>query len=67
MQMRVMASQSQDWLPRLVVGACVCFLLLYFLLLLISHDFDPKFLAIDGCLDDGGRWNYETRTCEGAR
>ena len=22
------------------------------------------FLTIDGCLDDGGRWNYEARVCE---
>lgn len=21
-------------------------------------------LAIDGCLDSGGRWNYDTKTCE---
>ena len=23
-------------------------------------------LEIDDCLDSGGRWNYETATCEGA-
>jgi hypothetical protein len=21
-------------------------------------------MAVDGCLDSGGRWNYETKTCE---
>jgi hypothetical protein len=26
-----------------------------------------RFLAIDGCLDHGGAWNYERDTCEGAR
>jgi hypothetical protein len=25
---------------------------------------NPDFLKIDHCLDDGGRWNYQTRTCE---
>jgi hypothetical protein len=24
-------------------------------------------LSVDRCLDAGGRFNYETRTCEGAR
>jgi len=23
--------------------------------------------AVDDCLDRGGRWNYETKECEGAR
>jgi len=32
--------------------------------------FSPKvqrLLAVDDCLDAGGRWNYESDTCEGAR
>lgn len=24
-------------------------------------------ISIDSCLDMGGRWNYETNSCEGAR
>jgi hypothetical protein len=24
-----------------------------------------RFLAVDSCLDRGGRWNYELSTCEG--
>jgi hypothetical protein len=24
-------------------------------------------IGIDSCLDMGGRWNYETNSCEGAR
>ena len=26
-----------------------------------------QFMRIDGCLDAGGRWNYELRRCEIAR
>jgi len=26
-----------------------------------------RFLAVDSCLDLGGRWNYELGGCEGAR
>lgn len=22
------------------------------------------YLAVDSCLDSGGRWNYDTKTCE---
>jgi len=27
------------------------------------HEFNPDFLDIDACLDRGGSWNYEARTC----
>ena len=27
------------------------------------HEFDPDFLRIDACLDRGGSWDYEARTC----
>jgi hypothetical protein len=33
--------------------------LAWFVLWLMSE------LAIDGCLDRGGRWNYEVKACEG--
>lgn len=26
-----------------------------------------RWIDIDRCLDRGGRWNYETRECEGER
>jgi len=32
--------------------------------LFVLNDYDPDFLSIDNCLDGGGRWNYESRTCE---
>lgn len=37
---------------------------LYLGFLWVSHDFDPAFLKIDSCLDDGGRWNYAKGVCE---
>jgi hypothetical protein len=33
-------------------------------LLVIFGYFLKGFLEIDSCLDRGGRWNYETGTCE---
>ncbi len=32
--------------------------------LYMAHDFNPDFMKIDSCLDSGGRWNYETRSCD---
>jgi len=37
---------------------------IYFAFLFIAHGGNRNFLSIDACLDGGGRWNYETRTCE---
>lgn len=45
-------------LPLLAVAS-------YLAALFIVHDCNPDFLSIDSCLDSGGRWNYETRNCEG--
>jgi hypothetical protein len=42
----------------------VCPAVLYFTFLWVAHDFNPKFLKIDRCLDNGGRWNYEKGVCE---
>ena len=39
-------------LVALVVGALVCLL------------FVARFIAVDRCLDSGGRWNYEAVECE---
>jgi len=43
---------------RLVLSALILALLVIFGYLL------KGFLKIDSCLDRGGRWNYETGTCE---
>jgi hypothetical protein len=48
-----------------ILGAVLLLIpLLYFGALFVAHDFNPDFLAIDACLDSGGRWNYNTRVCE---
>ena len=31
------------------------------------HWFYYSWFLVDGCLDRGGRWDYEARRCEGAR
>lgn len=50
---------------RTILGAALLLTpLLYFGSLFVEYDFNPDFLAIDSCLDSGGRWNYTTRTCE---
>ena len=33
-------------------------------LVLSACDKGSESLAIDRCLDQGGRWNYETKKCE---
>jgi hypothetical protein len=33
-------------------------------LALLFYVYFSDFMLIDACLDSGGRWNYETRTCE---
>ena len=43
------------------------FYLLYLGLLWYAHDFEPDFLAIDSCLDHGGKWNYKNDVCEGQK
>jgi len=43
---------------RLVLSALILTLVVIFGYLL------KGFLEIDSCLDRGGRWNYETGTCE---
>ncbi len=49
------------------VGAVVLLLAVYFGALWIAHDSNRDFLAIDGCLDAGGAWDYSERECIGAR
>jgi hypothetical protein len=48
-----------------VVGFAVVLSLAYLMVLFIANDFNRDFLGIDRCLDRGGRWNYERRSCEG--
>jgi hypothetical protein len=50
-----------------IAGALVLAVALYVGFLLVVHDFNPDFLEIDACLDDGGRWNDERRLCESGR
>lgn len=30
----------------------------------VTSNFDSDFLRVDGCLDAGGAWDYEERTCQ---
>lgn len=37
---------------------------LYQLILFSAHNGNPDYNLIDRCLDNGGRWIYEQRSCE---
>ena len=50
-----------------VFGGFALLTLLYYGALFAIHGFDPDFLDIDSCLDDGGMWNYQIRACEHCR
>jgi hypothetical protein len=52
------------WVALIVVASPFCFILFYFVALWVAHDFNPRFLKIDSCLDSGGKWNYEQNVCE---
>lgn len=42
-----------------------CFFVLpYYGFLWWAHDFNPRFVFIDNCLDRGGKWHYEINVCE---
>jgi hypothetical protein len=47
-----------------VVGGLAAIVILYFGVLFVAHGGNRDFLAIDACLDSGGKWNYPARTCE---
>ena len=51
-------------IPALGFGGLALVLIIYFGDLLIAHRGNRDFLAIDSCLDLGGKWNYDSRTCE---
>jgi hypothetical protein len=36
----------------------------YVAMIFSAHRWSPDSLAIDSCLDRGGKWNYATRNCE---
>lgn len=36
----------------------------YYFSLWATHDFNRDFLAIHKCIESGGRWNADRRTCE---
>jgi hypothetical protein len=69
---RVRRSWRRSWryfatIAAALLAAGAVTVLLYVAMLFISHGFNPDFLAIDACLDDGKRWNYEDRQCETGR
>jgi hypothetical protein len=51
-------------IPTLVLGGLALIVIFYCGALFIANDGNRDFLAIDSCLDSGGKWNYTTRTCE---
>jgi hypothetical protein len=44
---------------------CMFAIFFYFGLLFYAHDFNPRFLKIDSCLDSGGAWDYGKNVCLG--
>jgi hypothetical protein len=48
------------------LSAMLLTMALYFVVLFAAHDFNPDAILIDACLDDGGRWEYEERSCDTA-
>ncbi len=51
-------------IAALIGGAIALIPTAYFGALFVTHGYSRDFLAIDSCLDGGGRWNYPDRTCE---
>jgi hypothetical protein len=60
------AASSPNWIriASMVILAFVISVVISFAFLFVAHGGSRDFLSIDSCLDTGGRWNYETRTCE---
>ena len=55
------------YVAAVVLGSILVIGGLYVGVLFMLHDFNPDFLGIDSCLDGGGRWDYEKRTCDHGR
>ena len=36
----------------------------YYFSLYVLHGFDPDFLAINKCVESGGRWDHQLRICQ---
>jgi hypothetical protein len=47
-----------------VLGATLLLVAGYFFSLYAIHGFDRDFLAINKCVEMGGRWNHQLRICE---
>ena len=60
------SQQAGGWAKwvRAVIALVMLAVALYLFALYAATDFSPDFLAIDSCLDGGGRWSYEERRCE---
>ena len=55
---------KQLMIPILVVSGLLLIGIVCLVGLFIAHDGNRDFLAIDSCIDTGGKWNYTTRTCK---
>ena len=44
--------------------ALIIIILAYYLFLFVIYNFNPDFIKIDSCLDEGGTWDYEDKTCK---
>jgi hypothetical protein len=47
-----------------ILGAAVLLVGGYYFSLYAIHGFDRDFLAINKCVESGGRWNHQLRICE---
>ncbi|MFM8365028.1 MAG: hypothetical protein ACKOAS_07740 [Verrucomicrobiota bacterium] len=47
-----------------ILGAAILLVGGYFFSLYAIHGFDRDFLAINECVESGGRWNHQLRICE---
>jgi hypothetical protein len=62
-------TKNQD-IKRKIKRAVIVAVLFYFIvslpmiILWATFGFERDFFKIDSCLDSGGRWDKETRTCE---
>jgi hypothetical protein len=47
-----------------ILGAALVLIGGYYFTLFAIHGFDSDFLAINRCVESGGRWNVKLRICE---
>jgi hypothetical protein len=48
----------------MLIGTALLLIAGYFFSLYVIHGFSPDFLAINRCVESGGRWDYKKRQCE---